>query len=462
MAPGPDALDIDRTPRFSSFLVAPNGFLRGEFYQVSTSKWQSPKKRYLQLNGATLSLYRMEEVARDQEHHSMIWSHDVRDIDFFLGAQSNSIVFNFLPRRNPLNYGRSIRPGQAELFAKSLSSLATWMDTLVRVASHSGISSFYRFALRIGHGRRGAISLGWSLSSSSSAKPITIKTIPANSVTSSALDSSLAAICNSNRNILSIHDVFRTNRYVHIVTEYARGGSLESVLRRGVCIDMEVVRTIFAEILQALQHLHDEGGRVHGTVTARNVLFLRARGETEDNYTFSAIRVGDGGSVVLKTFGLSQRISRFHEALIDSYHLAPEILCFDLFSGSSDIFSAGTLLYRMLGDGSTPFEVATTEADYLRAVARGPDFSGDSWQKVGRSAISLISSMLSHAPHDRPSAGAVLRSPWVRNVDAAVQRGPPSAASLAVRIGRGGSIGVEEARGWHMEGELQPENSKSS
>lgn len=434
----------------------PGGFLRGEFDEEVASSWKQLRKRRLELSGATLSLFKMQGKGKSNvKPSSMLWCHDVRDIDFFLGAEANALILDLSPRRQQLISGKAAKQEKVTLLARSLSALATWMDAFVRVTSQSGISSFYKFTLRIGHGHRGSVALGWPHSSSLSTSPVAIKTIPTDLVTSSAVESSLATLCNQNSNILGIFDVFRTKRYVHVVSEYARGGSLESLLSRGIHLRTDVVRSIFAELLNALQHLHDKGGRVHGAVNARSILFLKARGVTDEsgNTLDSSLSPGRGGTV-LKAFGLSRRISHFNEAMLESYHLAPEVLCFDLFSGSSDIFSAGALLYRMLGDGTPPFGDATTEAAYLAAVSRGPDFTGDSWRAAGKNAVAFVTSLLSHAPYDRPSAGAALRSAWVRGDDSCEEMSPPSAAALAVRIARGGSVGIEEARGWKMEGEF--------
>lgn len=201
--------------RYSERSQTPQGYLRGVFDAPtsSTSPWKTSRVHHLELVGPILT------VAHGKPGRNTILRQDVRDLTFGLGKGPRELSIR-LPDGSRLI-----------LVARHLAHLATWMEALVSVIEAGCVHKFYQFALGIGSGRRGAVRLAWERSLCACG-PVAIKEIRVDERNAKMLtDMDLARVCAEHENLLTVVDVFRTLTREYVVSEYARGGSLDEILR---------------------------------------------------------------------------------------------------------------------------------------------------------------------------------------------------------------------------------------
>lgn len=200
--------------RYTERSQPPEGYLRGVFDSRPTSpSWKGLRERHLELVGPVLT------VSRDREATSVILRQDVRDLTFCLGTGTRELVFKL-----PSGY-------RILLLARHLTHLATWMEALVAVVESGCVGEFYRFSLSIGFGKRGPVKLAWD-KAVSAYSPVVVKDVKIEVRGAKfSTDVDLARVCADHKNLLTVVDVFQTLTREYIVTEYARGGSLDDILR---------------------------------------------------------------------------------------------------------------------------------------------------------------------------------------------------------------------------------------
>jgi len=173
---------------------------------------------------------------------------------------------------------------------------------------------------------------------------------------------------------------------------------------------------ILRSILRALEALHS-CGRVHGSVTPRNLLV--ELGEDRANvklYGFEHSCPIDG-SVAYAPVGAGAVAS------IDTPYVAPEIRDGQRGSVSSDVFSVGALLWRMLS-GSDPPRVDDGSAAPLKLLMDEPGAV-----HLSPDVVSAIALALSLEPASRPKALAEIVGAIGRASSAAVSTATPTLLS---------------------------------
>jgi hypothetical protein len=203
--------------RNSDNLQPPTGHLRGVFSaSSSSSSWQASREHHLELAGPILT------VSSDREGTNIFMRQDVRDIEFRLGTRPRELIFTH-------STGSTL-----SLTARHLTTLATWMEALVEVVESGCVAKYYKFALGIGCGKRGPVRLAWDKTAPASSSPVVVKEVRIDERGVKALcDLDLAQVCRDHENLLTVLDVFQTMTREYIVSDYARGGSLEDVILQG-------------------------------------------------------------------------------------------------------------------------------------------------------------------------------------------------------------------------------------
>ncbi|MGQ9599723.1 MAG: protein kinase domain-containing protein [Anaerolineae bacterium] len=166
------------------------------------------------------------------------------------------------------------------------------------------------------------------------------------------------AIANLNHpNILHVYDAGVAYGHYYLVMDYAEGGSLQDLLRRGP-LDVGRTISIISQLADALDHAHQRG-LVHRDVKPSNVMLTRE------------------GHPLLTDFGIAKvlyettSLTRTGAALGTPDYMAPEQIQGQPVDGRTDIYALGIMLYEMLA-GWAPFRSSTPVATLYRQVNEPP------------------------------------------------------------------------------------------
>ena len=140
-------------------------------------------------------------------------------------------------------------------------------------------------------------------------------------------------------NIVTIHDVGRSNGSAYIAMEFLQGRSLREILDSGVVLPPERIADIVAQVAEGLAFAH-ENSVVHRDIKPANIMVL-------DN---GGVKITDFGIALLPTGGRTLVGTAFGSPK----YMSPERIAGHKVDGRSDIFSLGTVLYETL-TGFTPF-----------------------------------------------------------------------------------------------------------
>uniref|UniRef100_A0A4W6G285 non-specific serine/threonine protein kinase n=1 Tax=Lates calcarifer TaxID=8187 RepID=A0A4W6G285_LATCA len=209
-------------------------------------------------------------------------------------------------------------------------------------------------------------------------------------------------------NIITLKDVYDDGRSVFLVTELMKGGELlDKILRQKFFSEREASAVLYT-ITKTVEYLHVQGV-VHRDLKPSNILYVDESGNAE------SIRICD--------FGFAKQLRAENGLLMTPCYtanfVAPEVLKKQGYDAACDIWSLGVLLYTML-TGFTPFANGPedTPEEILARIGSGKfSLSGGYWTSVSTEAKDLVSKMLHVDPHQRLTAGQVLRHPWVTHRD---------------------------------------------
>jgi tetratricopeptide (TPR) repeat protein len=184
----------------------------------------------------------------------------------------------------------------------------------------------------------------------------------------------------SHPNIVTLHDVGRSEHGPYLVLELLQGKTLAERLAQGALTVREAVR-IGVEVARGLAHAH-EHGVVHRDLKPENVFLC------------------DDGQVKVLDFGLAHAFGHRRADGGTPSYMAPEQLEGAPEDERTDVFALGVILHEMLS-GKRPFE----DERALRSGARAPTLDVPGEPALG----DLVAGMLEKQPVRRPrEAGGVL------------------------------------------------------
>ena len=259
-------------------------------------------------------------------------------------------------------------------------------------------------------------------------------------------------------NVVRMLDSFLDDRYLVIVFEWADGGDLRRFVRARreakKPLDEPEIWTVFAQIVDALAHLHRRDvGVAHRDVKPANVLVVNGVVKLADLGLGKRVDEGDAPSGAGEDEA-SDEVSAdggMRSKVGTPYYVAPEIVRGDAYGLKSDVWSLGCLLYELAALRS-PFEMTGPGADVKHVFRRIGKHEFVPLTENGRHShalVSLITVMLDADPRKRPtmetvratcqlaraSFDAVDRLGPVRGVYAAAERVCDRLALLSARGG---------------------------
>lgn len=149
----------------------------------------------------------------------------------------------------------------------------------------------------------------------------------------------------SHPNIVNIYDVANAGGVQYLVMEYVEGCSLKEYLDKTGQLSVDEALNIFQQLLMALQHAH-ENNVIHRDIKPHNLLL-----DTRHN-----VRVTDFGlAITAEDMTINAAEESGSDIMGSVYYMSPEQIKGENVSASTDIYSAGVLLYEMLC-GVRPFD----------------------------------------------------------------------------------------------------------
>ncbi|KAF2074903.1 hypothetical protein CYY_003780 [Polysphondylium violaceum] len=209
-------------------------------------------------------------------------------------------------------------------------------------------------------------------------------------------------------NIISIIEIFDTERYLYIVLELATGGELfDHIKAKGRYSEPEA-KIVFKQILEAVSYLH-QLNITHRDLKPENIL---------------VDKLNNGESIIKITdFGLAKIIGEKEIATTlcgTPLYVAPEIIKNCLYHDGNgnagygkevDAWSLGCILYILLS-GRPPFDIEKKQNFHLQIDKGLYSFDFPVWTTVTSNAKDLISKLLNVDPTKRISAKDSLIHPW--------------------------------------------------
>src|SRR4051812_11611491 len=144
----------------------------------------------------------------------------------------------------------------------------------------------------------------------------------------------------SHRNIVTIHDIGRSDRVAYMAMEFLEGQELRRMLQGRAPIGIAQALEIGAQVAEGLQYAH-EGQIIHRDIKPANIMVL------------------NDGLVKITDFGIARMRTNEVKTMTGMILGSPKYMSPEQVSGKradtrSDIFSLGVVLYEML-TGTSPF-----------------------------------------------------------------------------------------------------------
>lgn len=246
--------------------------------------------------------------------------------------------------------------------------------------------------------------------------------------------------------IVALNDCKKTDKYIHLIMEYCSVGDLSHIIKKrdrlgtihpclesmvqdyppipGSGLHEVVVRHFLKQLASALEYLRKDG-LVHRDVKPQNLLLDPPVGwggsTAEQQFPLEGSRalVGLPSLPILKLadFGFARVLpaTSMAETLCGSpLYMAPEILRYEKYDATADLWSVGTVLYEMIV-GKPPFR-APNHVDLLRKIeARADKIDFPNGCLASDDIRGLVRSLLKRNPLERMSFQEFFDHPVVRN-----------------------------------------------
>jgi serine/threonine-protein kinase len=199
-------------------------------------------------------------------------------------------------------------------------------------------------------------------------------------------------------NIANCHALEQSANGRQLVLDYCEGGTLRQLMEQTTPLKLAEILTLMAEVLNALDHAHNQG-IVHCDIKPENILLLIRPGAW-------AVKISDFGIA-----RLSQELRGNDQtgATGSPAYMAPERF-YHQHSASSDLYALGVILFEMLM-GDRPFSGTPSQlmVAHLNKPAPIPDHLPIPIQTMLRKALQKLMARRYHTAGDMAAALKQLR-----------------------------------------------------
>uniref|UniRef100_A0A3P8P532 Ribosomal protein S6 kinase n=1 Tax=Astatotilapia calliptera TaxID=8154 RepID=A0A3P8P532_ASTCA len=216
-------------------------------------------------------------------------------------------------------------------------------------------------------------------------------------------------LCDGHPNIVKLHEIYHDQLHTYLVLELLGGGELLERIRRKQHFSETEASRIMRKLVSAVSHMHDVGV-VHRDLKPENLLFTDESENSEIkiiDFGFARLKPPDNQLLKTPCFTLQ--------------YAAPEILKYDGYDESCDLWSLGVILYTMLS-GQVPFQCQekslthTSAEEIMRKIKQGDfSFQGEAWKNVSQQAKDLIQELLTVDPNKRIKMCGLRYNAWLQD-----------------------------------------------
>jgi serine/threonine-protein kinase len=199
-------------------------------------------------------------------------------------------------------------------------------------------------------------------------------------------------------NIVTIHDVGKSDDVAYIAMEFLQGQSLREILDSGVVLPPEKIADIVAQVADGLAFAH-ENGIVHRDIKPPNIMVL-------DN---GLVKITDFGVALLPTGSRTLAGAVFGSPK----YISPEQVIGRPVDGRADIFSLGAVLYEML-TGFPPFFGGDLDAVLYQVINEMPAAPSSRNKSILPAFDYIVAKAMAKHPDDRYASAHAMASD-VRN-----------------------------------------------
>jgi len=203
-------------------------------------------------------------------------------------------------------------------------------------------------------------------------------------------------------NVIRLFDHFVEKDHTYLVLELVTGGELFDRIVKRARYTEDDARILVFIFLDALRYLH-EHDVVHRDLKPENLLLSSETTETN-------IKIADFGFAIPTSQLIKQRNP---EVLGSPAYMAPEMLKYEMYNEKVDIWSAGVIVYALLG-GYQPFQASNNSELYNKIKKGNYSFDRNTWGAISNGPKRLIKKMLVVDPRRRPSAKELLKDEWLQ------------------------------------------------
>jgi serine/threonine-protein kinase len=186
-------------------------------------------------------------------------------------------------------------------------------------------------------------------------------------------------------NIVTVHDVGKSDSIAYIAMEFLQGRSLRAIIDSGVVLPQESAAEIAAQVADGLAFAHDHGV-VHRDIKPANIMVLDS----------GLVKITDFGIALLPTGSRTLAGTVFGSPK----YMSPEQVVGRQVDGRADIFSLGAVLYEML-TGFPPFFGGDLDALLYQVINDMPAAPSTRNKTIAPAFDAIVAKAMAKHPDDR-------------------------------------------------------------